>query len=136
MHWRMPAGSPACDESFGELEAGERRDGGRFEDDRVAAGNGRSELVGDEIEGIVERGDGQHDADGHALEVARRCSPPGKESKGMVSPLRRLASSAGDGQGVDRAARLSPRLVDGLGAFAGDDLGEVLEVLLDDLARS
>ena len=117
------------DEGLGQLERRQRGYRGRFEDHRIAAGDGRSELVGDQVEGVVEGGDREHDSDRHPLEVAAALLAAWKAVEGDGLAEQALGLLAGNGQGVDAAPRLAPRLANGLRTLTGDGDGEILEVV-------
>ena len=56
------AGRPGFEEDLGQLESGQRGVAGRFDDDRIAAGDRRTDFVRNEDEGKVERCDRGDDA--------------------------------------------------------------------------
>ncbi len=59
----QPGGSPASVLELREQQRRERRLRRRLQHDRAARGEGRRDLVGDEVEGEVERRDGSDDSD-------------------------------------------------------------------------
>ena len=124
-------GQAGLDEGVDQAQRGQRRQRGRFEDDRVAAGDGRAELVGDQVERVVERGDGGDDAQRFAGEPAlpvlrALIGVEGDDLAGVAPCLGR-----GQGQGVDRAGDFLAGLGDGLAGLADDQLGEGLGAPLD-----
>ena len=88
--------------------------------------------MGDEVERVVERSDGDDHAYRHPFEVAAALLAAGEGVEGNGLAEQALGLLAGDRQGVDGAFGLAPGLLDRLGSLAGDRLGEVLEVVGDD----
>ena len=65
-------------EGFGELESRERCNGGRLQNHRVPTRDRRPQLVGYEIQRIVERCDREHDSDRDTLVIAAPGLAPGE----------------------------------------------------------
>jgi hypothetical protein len=53
-------------QQLGQFQAGQGRVAGRFQDDRIAGGQGGAQLVQDQQDGIIERRDGEDNAARHA----------------------------------------------------------------------
>ena len=87
-------GQSGADHDLGERDRGERGLGRRFEDDRIAGGDRRRDLVGGEVQRKVERRDRGHRADRHAADdrraVRRRAprGPSGRIRRRGAAPLR------------------------------------------------
>ena len=121
------------DQDRGQLQRRDRRLPGRLEDDRVAGGDRRPELVGDEVEGEVEGadradhavGDAQHHAE---LAGARR---GGLHRHGAAAQLARL--DRGEGERVDAAAGLRLRRLQRLARLGGDRQRQIVDPLADQL---
>ncbi len=119
------------DQDLGQLQRRDRRLAGGLEDDRVAGGDRRPELVGDEVEREVEGADRADDAVGDAqhhaeLAGARRRGLHRHRAAGQLAGLGR-----GEGQGADAAFRLDRRGLDRLAGLGGDRLRQVIDPLGD-----
>ncbi len=95
-----------------------------FHHDRVAGQQRRAELVGDEVERVVERGDRRDDAEGFADEPAALARAPV-----AVGELEHLAAQDSgrrrrQAQGFGAAPHFLFGLDDGLAAFGVDDPGQ------------
>jgi hypothetical protein len=111
---------PGLDQGLGQLERRQRSHGCGLQDHGVAAGDRRPELVGDQVEGVVEGRDREHDADRLPRVVAAPLLAAGEGVEWDDLAAEPLGFLGGDGQGVDAAPRLLARLADRLGALAGD----------------
>ena len=120
------------DKGLGQFQRRQRRHRRGFENHRVAAGDGRSELVRDQVEGVVEWGDREDDSDRHPLEVATAFLTAREAVEGDRFAEQALGLFAGDGQGVDAASGLTSRLANCFRSLAGDGDGEVLEIVRHD----
>ena len=94
------SGRPGVEQDVGELQGGDRGLPGGLEDDRVAGGDRRAELVGDEVEREVEGadradhavGDAEHDPELSRAGRARLPSAPCRRS--ACAPRRRRRSGS------------------------------------------
>ena len=121
------------DQDRGQLQRRDRRLPGRLQHHRVAGGDRRAELVGDEVEREVEGtdradhavGDAQHHAE--LAGAGRR----GLHRHGAPGQLARL--DRGEGEGVDAALGLDPRGLQRLAGLGGDRQRQVVASLGDQL---
>ena len=118
---------PRLDQDLGQLQRRDRRLPGGLEDDRVAGGDRRPELVGDEVEREVEGADRADDAVGDAqhhaeLAGARRGGLHRHRAAGQLARLDR-----GEGQRVDAALGLDRRRLQRLAGLGGDRQRQVLD---------
>ena len=119
-------GQARLEQDLGQLERRDRRLPGGLEDDRVAGGDRRPELVGDEVEREVEGadradhavGDPQHHAE---LAGAGRGGLHRHRAAGQLARLDR-----GEGEGLDAAAGLDGRRLQRLAGLGGDRQRQVL----------
>ena len=79
---------------FRQLQGGKRGSRGGLDDDGVARGQGRPDLVGHQVEGEIKGADTQDRAQGKAPGDAQRPRLAAVESRGMTSPPTLAASSA------------------------------------------
>ena len=93
-------------EDLGVEAGGEGGFGGRFDDDRVAGGEGGSDFVGDEIEGEIERGDRGDHPDGEALGEAEVTVTGGVGVEGEEFAVGASGFFRGDGESDDGAVDL------------------------------
>ena len=129
----QPSGRPASTRIRGQLQRRDRRLAGGLEHDRVAGGDRRAELVGDQVEREVEGADRADDAVGHAhhhaeLAGARR---RGLHRHGAAGQLARL--DRGEDQRVDAAPGLGLGGLQRLAGLGGDRQRELVEPLGDQL---
>lgn len=111
-----------------EADGGGGRLFGGLDHHRAAGRDGRGDLVGHEVQREVERRDGEDGAarkateDGGAAHAAGR----GVEPEGLAGGAAALVGR--EREGVDGAAHLAARELDGLAAFIADQRGELLGV--------
>ncbi len=104
----QPSGRPASTQDLGQLQRRDRRLPGGLEDDRVAGGDRRAELVGDEVEREVEGADRADDPVGDAQHHAELAGAGGRglhrhRAAGQLARLDR-----GEGRACRRSARPRP----------------------------
>ena len=130
-HVKQAGGKAGSLGDLGEVESGEGGFGGGLEDDGAAACDGRSEFVGDEIEGKVEGregGDGaEREASGDALVM---CAGGGGI---QVQPSAALMASllGGDAEGGEGSLDFEASQLDGFSDLDAEELSEGLAVLLE-----
>ena len=116
---RQPA---VVDQQLGEGDPAERRLAGRLEHDRAAGGDGRRQLVGDEVEREVERADRPDDADRHAQREAELALAARRWRRAATMSPASVRASAAANWNVPTARSASTRAVlIGLAASRGDD---------------
>ena len=121
------------EQHLGQLQRRDRRLAGRLQHDRVAGGDRRPQLVGDQVEREVEGADRADHAVGdaqHHPELAH-AGGRGLHRHRAAGQLARL--DGGEGEGVDAARRLRPGGLQRLARLGGDRQGEVVEPLADQL---
>ena len=126
-------GQARLDQDLGQLQRRDRRLSGRLENDRVAGGDRRPELVGDQVEREVEGADRADDAVGDAqhhaeLAGARRGGLHRHRAAGQLARLDRR-----EGQRVGAAGGLDPGRLQRLAGLGGDRQRQVVEPLADQL---
>ncbi len=113
-------------------QATQRRRGRRFHDHRTTGRHRRANLVYDHVQGMVERAEGQHDADGLILRKGEA------SGRGRVAIHGDLASRLGpqvlgaQADAVDRPVHFHQRIGQGLAPFASGLEGEILAASLHD----
>ena len=131
----QPSGRPGLEQDRGQLQRRDRRLPGGLEHDRVAGGDRRAELVGDQVEREVEGADRADDAVGHAQHHAELAGAGrrGLHRHRAAGQLARL--DRGEGQGVDAALGLDRGGLQRLAGLGGDRQRQVLDPLADQLRR-
>ena len=117
---------PGLQQDLRELERRQRGVGRRLDDHGIAAGDGRADLVADEVQREVERRDGDDDPARHPqrdaeLPLAGRHRV--ERHRLAVQPAGRLGRLV---QGVDRAGGLQPALGQDLALLERDRAAELL----------
>src|SRR5665213_488245 len=95
--------------------------GGWFVNDRVARGDGGSDLMQREVEWEVERGDGRDDAEGLANGDAGFAFAARMGVHGNFLAVEPVGLLGGEEEREDAAVDFCARLTDGLAGFGGDD---------------
>src|SRR5262249_3550686 len=103
-------GHAGFEEDLRQLEGGQGRVGGRLDDDRGPAGQGRAHLVADEVQGEVEGTDGHDDPAGNAQGEGDTSGAPGGAVDGHRLSVDSLGFLGGAEDRLDGAVRLEPAL--------------------------
>ena len=124
------------DQQLDEADGRQRGLRRRLQHHRTARRDRRRQLVGDEVQREVERGDRPDDPDGHPqreaeLAVAGRRAGHRHDVTGERAGLDRR-----EAERLDGAGGLGPGRGDRLGRLLGDDPGQLLVALGDDAHRS
>ena len=112
-------------ENLYQLQSGERRVRGRLQNDGVAGGQRRADLVADQMQGKVEGADADDDAAGHPhgeTELARNAR---RAVQGYHLPTQTLGLLRGERDDLDRARRLNAALSDDLALLQSDGAGQI-----------
>ena len=117
------------DQQLGEGDRRQRRLAGGLEHHRAAGGDGRGQLVGDQVEREVERRDRADDADRHAQGEADLALAGGGGVERHHLTVERARLGGGEPERADRPLRLGAGGPDRLGGLGGDDAGEALLLL-------
>ena len=119
------------DEEFGQTHGNAGIALGRLEDEGVAAGDGRRELPQRDHRGEVERRDAGDDAErlAHRIEIDAGAGAVG------VFALHQVRGAEGELDHLDAALDVALGVDERLAVLAGEDVGEFLDVLGDELVE-
>ena len=126
---QQPLGRAGLEEQFGQPHRHGRIALGRLEDEGVARRDRHAEHPHRDHRGEVERGDPCADAD----RLAHRIDVDPRTGALRVFALHHLGDAAGVFDHLEPALDVALGIVDHLAVFGGEQLGELLHVLLDQL---
>jgi hypothetical protein len=112
------ATQPGLAQHLDEAQTGQRRGLGRLDDHRAAGGDGRPDLMRDQIERVVEGGDGDHHADRLRRGESEAVGAGSAEVHRDDLTLLRAQLLHRDAHRVDGARHLHPGVEQRLAAFA------------------
>ena len=120
------AGGPAgLAHGAAKPERAEGRLRGWLDEDGIARGDGRGELVRDEIHGEVEGRDAEDRTDGEAARESHAAFGAGRPVGGRDVAADALGFFGGDAEGLDGACDFGACVGEGLAGFADDEAGYV-----------
>ena len=128
-----PSRQPRLDQDRGQLQRRDRRLAGRLQHHRVAGGDRRAELVGDQVEWEVEGADRADHAVGDAQHHAELAGAGGRGLHRHRFPGQLARLDGGEGEGVDAALRLEARGLQRLAGLGGDRQRQLVDALGDQL---
>ena len=111
---------PGLMQRFAQHQGAERRFGIRLDNDGVAAGNGRANLVRHQVQRVIERGNGADDADGFAEIVSQAIFAARHLVEGDGFAVDAAGFFGADADGFDAAGHFFARFADGFDALLGD----------------
>ena len=117
-------------QKFNKAECRQGRVFGRFDDHRAATGNGRTHLVYDQVQGVIESAESHHDTNGFSACKRQAVGGSGIQLHGDFRAMAGTYAFDAVLYAIDSAQDLHSRVHQRLAAFTGCERDQLIKMLL------